>query len=287
MTHATHSLTIPADLDRAVKTALAEDLGEGDVTATLIPPDRLGHGRVVCREPAILAGAPWFRRVFELLDAAITIDWHYQDGDVVPAGGLVCTLAGPARALVTGERTALNFLQTLSGTATATRRHVDALGASRTRVLDTRKTLPGLRAAQKYAVRAGGGENHRMGLFDAILIKENHIAAVGSITAAVTALRQSHPGLRIEVEVEDMRELDEALAAGVEMILLDDFDLTAIRAATARVAGRAVIEISGGVAFADLGALGPIGADYISIGGLTKHVQAIDFSMRIAHSASS
>jgi nicotinate-nucleotide pyrophosphorylase (carboxylating) len=281
MTQAPRALTVPADLDTAVRAALAEDVGSGDVTATLIPPERRGHARVICREHAVLAGSPWFERVFALIDPRVRITWAIADGERLAPDTLVCTLDGPARALVTGERTALNFLQTLSGTATATRRHVDALGATRTRVLDTRKTLPGLRSAQKYAVRAGGGENHRMGLYDAILIKENHIAAGGSITAAVRALRASHPALRIEVEVENMDELDEALAAGVEMVLLDNFDLAAIARAVTHVAGRALIEISGGVSFADLPALGPLGADYISIGSLTKHVQAVDFSMRI------
>lgn len=285
MTTAPSTLTVPASLDADVRAALAEDVGSGDVTATLIPATRNGAATVVCREPAVLAGAPWFDRVFQLLDPAVAVTWHFQDGDAVPPAAVVCTLRGSARALVTGERTALNFLQTLSGTATATRHHVAALGVTRTRVLDTRKTLPGLRAAQKYAVRAGGGDNHRMGLFDAILIKENHIAAVGSITAAVAALRHTHPTLRIEVEVETQAELDEALAVGVEMILLDNFDVAAMRTAIAQVAGRALLEISGGVAVSDLAALGPIGADYISIGALTKHLQAIDFSMRIVAGA--
>ena len=275
------SLPVPANVDDCVRLALAEDIGSGDVTASLIAATRRAHARVVCREDAVLAGQPWFDAVFRQLDADVVITWHYADGAAVPAGALVCELDGPARALVTGERTALNFLRTLSATATATRAHVTALGATKTRILDTRKTLPGLRAAQKYAVRAGGGSNHRMGLYDAVLIKENHIAAAGSITRATSAIRASHPELRVEVEVENMAELDEALAAGADMVLLDNFDLPALRTATAHVAGRALIEISGGIERGALAELGQAGADFISIGGLTKHVRAVDFSMRI------
>ena len=229
----------------------------------------------------MLAGAPWFDSVFRHIDAAVTVHWHYAEGADLKSDDVVCRLHGPARAIVTGERSALNFLQTLSGTATLTRRYVTALGTTSTRILDTRKTVPGLRSAQKYAVRVGGGVNHRMGLFDAILIKENHIAAAGSIAAAVSALRASHAGLRIEVEVENMHELDEALAAGAEMIMLDNFTLDAMRAATAHVAGRALVEISGGVEIDALAGLGTVGADFVSIGALTKNVRAIDFSMRI------
>lgn len=276
-------LTPPADLLATVRNALAEDVGSGDVTASLIPATRIATATVVAREPAVLAGAPWFDAVFACLDAGVALHWHYVDGDPLPADAVVCTLQGPARALVTGERTALNFLQTLSATATVTRRYVEALAGSTTRILDTRKTLPGLRAAQKYAVRAGGGHNHRMGLYDAVLIKENHIAAAGSIAQAVAAIRAGHPLLAVEVEVENLDELAQALAAGVDMVLLDDFDLAGIRAATALVAGRATVEISGGVDFADLAELGTAGADFISVGALTKHVRAIDFSMRIVH----
>ncbi len=274
-------LTIPDDIDAVVRNALQEDVGAGDVTASLIPAARLCNARVVCREPAVLAGSPWFERVFQHLDPAVSVTWLHAEGATLARNEVVCRLAGPARAIVTGERTALNFLQTLSATATVTRDYVNALGASSTRVLDTRKTVPGLRSAQKYAVRAGGGVNHRMGLFDAILIKENHIAASGSISAAVAALRRSHPGLRIEVEVENMQELDEALANGVEMVMLDNFDLAAMRSATAHVAGRAQVEISGGLELGGLAALGQVGADFVSIGALTKHIKAIDFSMRI------
>ncbi len=274
-------LELPVDIDATVGVALAEDVGSGDVTATLLPAARVCSARVVCREAAVLAGAPWFDSVFRQLDPAVAVTWQFAEGATLAPNDVVCRLHGPARAIVTGERTALNFLQTLSSTATVTQHYATALAETRTRILDTRKTVPGLRSAQKYAVRVGGGVNHRMGLFDAILIKENHIAAAGSITAAVAALRASHPALRIEVEVENMQELDEALAIGVEMIMLDNFDLTAMRAATARVAGRALVEISGGVEIDALASLGTVGADFVSIGALTKNVRAIDFSMRI------
>ena len=275
------ALELPTDIDATVRNALKEDIGSGDVTASLISAQRVCSARVLCREPAVLAGAPWFDSVFRHINTAVTVHWHYAEGADLKSDDVVCRLHGPARAIVTGERSALNFLQTLSGTATLTRRYVTALGTTSTRILDTRKTVPGLRSAQKYAVRVGGGVNHRMGLFDAILIKENHIAAAGSIAAAVSALRASHAGLRIEVEVENMRELDEALAAGAEMIMLDNFTLDAMRAATAHVAGRALVEISGGVEIDALTGLGTVGADFVSIGALTKNVRAIDFSMRI------
>ncbi len=274
-------MRLPADLEATVRTALEEDVGSGDVTATLIPAARNSRAEVLCRESAVLAGGPWFDRVYALLDAQVTVDWVCAEGDRVSPGSVVCTLHGSARSIVTGERTALNFLQTLSATATVTRAYVDALGAAQTRILDTRKTIPGLRAAQKYAVRCGGGANHRMGLFDAVLIKENHIAAAGSIAAAVAGIRTSHPRLRIEVEVESLAELESALAAGVDMVLLDNFSVADMRAATALVAGRAKVEISGGIELAELAELGSVGADFISVGALTKHVRAIDFSMRI------
>jgi len=271
----------PADIEHAVRVALAEDIGSGDITASLIPAARTATADVICRESAVLAGAPWFDAVFALLDPAVAVHWQQRDGARIAADSVVATLSGPARAIVTGERTALNFLQTLSGTATVTRRYVDAVAGTATRILDTRKTLPGLRAAQKYAVRCGGGTNHRMGLFDAVLIKENHIAAAGSIAAAVAALRQDHPTVRIEVEVETTAELEQALAAGVDMIMLDEFDLDAMRRATQLVGGRAQVEISGGIGLDQLALLATVGADFISVGSLTKHVHAVDFSMRI------
>ncbi|MGE0483264.1 MAG: carboxylating nicotinate-nucleotide diphosphorylase [Gammaproteobacteria bacterium] len=271
----------PADLDRQVRAALEEDLGSGDVTATLIPATREAIAQLVCREDAVLAGRPWFDRVFALLDPAVVITWHQDDGSLVRAGSVVCELSGPARAIVTGERTALNFLQTLSGTATATQRHAAALGDSPTRILDTRKTLPGLRTAQKYAVRCGGGLNHRMGLYDAVLIKENHIAAAGSVAAAIGAIRAAHPGLPIEIEVESPAELEQAIAAGADMVLLDNFGADDLEAAVRRARGHVKTEISGGVELDRLGALARVGADFISVGALTKHVRAIDFSLRV------
>lgn len=271
----------PADLERQVRTALEEDVGSGDVTASLVDPARRARAELLCREDAVLAGRPWFERVFALLDAAVQIDWRYDDGDAIAAGRVVCVLSGPARAIVTGERTALNFLQTLSGTATITRRYVEALGTSPTRILDTRKTLPGLRTAQKYAVRCGGGCNHRMGLFDAILIKENHIAAAGSIGAAVATLRALHPTLPIEVEVESLEELEQAMQAGVDMVLLDELAPADLARAVVLARGHVKTEISGGVSLEHLAGLAACGADFISIGALTKHVNAVDFSLRV------
>ncbi|MEQ8661650.1 MAG: carboxylating nicotinate-nucleotide diphosphorylase [Gammaproteobacteria bacterium] len=272
---------LPADLDDCVRRALDEDVGSGDLTAHLIPDDAEARAEVVCRDDAVLAGTAWFDRVFALLDNRVTVRWAHGDGASIGAGSLVCTLHGPARAIVTGERTALNFLQTLSGTATTTHAHVAALGTSGTRILDTRKTLPGLRSAQKYAVRAGGGHNHRMGLYDAVLIKENHIAAAGSIAQAVAAVRAAHATVSVEVEVESLAELEQALAAGADMVLLDNFSHDDMRRATAIAAGRALVEISGGVALEELATLASVGADFISIGALTKHLRAVDFSLRI------
>jgi len=263
-----------------VRRALEEDVGDGDVSAALIPANRIWSAHVLCREAAILCGRPWFDGVFRLLDERVQIHWLVEDGDAVNAGQRLCELQGPARSLLTGERTALNFLQTLSGTATRARRYADAVANYPTRILDTRKTLPGLRRAQKYAVRCGGCHNHRMGLFDAFLIKENHIAAAGSITAAVAAAAQSTTGLLIEVEVETLQQLDEALAAGVTRILLDNFSVDALREAVRRVNGRAQLEASGGIDLENIAAFAATGVDYISIGALTKHVRAVDLSMR-------
>lgn len=264
-------------------TALAEDVGAGDLTAGLIPADAQATARVISREAAVICGRDWFDAVFRQLDPAVHIAWQVADGDRVAADQLLCELRGPARALLTGERCALNFLQTLSGTATATRRFVDALGDGHTRLLDTRKTLPGLRLAQKYAVRCGGGHNHRKGLYDAILIKENHIAAAGSVTAAVHAARRQAPaGTPIEVEVETLDQLREALTAGAPQILLDNFSLPMMRDAVATAAGKATLEASGGVAMDQLRAIAGTGVDFISVGALTKHVQAVDLSMRVS-----
>ncbi len=267
---------IAADVARA----LAEDLGSGDLTATLAPEDAAGTATVICREATVICGTAWFNAVFEQLDPTVQIKWTVQDGDRIPAEHILCHLTGSARALLSGERTALNFLQLLCGTASIARAYADAIAGTNTRILDTRKTLPGLRAAQKFATRCGGCVNHRMGLYDAILIKENHITAAGSLTAAVHASRKHQPDKAIEVEVENLAQLEEALHVGIDHLLLDNFSLPELTAAVLRTAGRARLEASGNVALADLPAIAATGVDFISVGALTKHVQAIDLSMR-------
>ena len=274
---------LPEDLSEQVSRALREDLGPGDVTARLIPAGAVLRARILCREPAVLCGSAWADAAFHAVDARIAVRWQAHDGDAVGADTVIAQVDGPARGILTAERTALNFLQLLSGTATATRRHVEAVAGTGCRILDTRKTLPGLRTAQKYAVRCGGGSNHRMGLYDMVLVKENHIAAAGSIAAAVAAARREAPGVRVEVETENLGELEQALDAGAEIILLDDFSLEDLRAAVARNRARgrrAELECSGGVSLERLRELAATGVDCISIGGLTKHVCAIDLSMR-------
>jgi nicotinate-nucleotide pyrophosphorylase (carboxylating) len=283
MTAAAHALVPPPPelVERDVRHALEEDIGSGDVTADLLPSGARASARVVTHEPMVLCGRDWFEACFRQLDPAVRVDWHFADGERVAAGAVLCNLAGDARALVTAERTALNFLQTLSATATTTSTYADAVRGTRTTVLDTRKTLPGLRLAQKYAVRAGGGSNHRQGLHDAILIKENHVAACGSITAAVRRARELHPGVMTEVEVENFAELREALAAGADRIMLDEFDRDDLARAVAEVAGRVPLEISGSVALDRMRSIADSGVDYVSVGALTKHVRAIDLSMRV------
>jgi nicotinate-nucleotide pyrophosphorylase (carboxylating) len=271
------SATVLADVRRA----LAEDFGSGDVTADLLPPHVQAQARVIAREAALVCGRPWFDACFRERDAQAVIDWRVGEGMRVEVDGVVCELRGNARALVGAERCALNFLQTLSGTATIAAQYADAVRGTRATILDTRKTVPGLRLAQKYAVRCGGASNHRIGLFDAILIKENHIAAAGSLAAAVEAARRRHPALLLEVEVENFDELDAALAAGVDRIMLDEFPLDDIRRAVAHVAGRVKLEVSGSVGLDRVRALAETGVDYISVGALTKHVRAIDYSMRV------
>lgn len=268
------------DMRSAVRRALQEDIGDGDRTAQLIAENRMAEASVVSRDMAVLCGQAWFDETFHQLDSRVVIQWQHQDGDTIAANSVVCTLRGPARALLTGERTALNFLQMLSGTASLTRRYVDAVDQSKARILDTRKTVPGLRRAQKYAVRCGGGHNHRIGLFDGILIKENHIQAAGSITAAVQAARLGNEGIFVEVEVETLTQLQEALDAGAERILLDNFSLEALREAVAVNAGQARLEASGGINLENVREIALTGVDDISIGELTKHVRAIDLSMR-------
>lgn len=275
---------LPADIATVVSRAIAEDLRDGDLTAELIPSTASATARVVVREPATLCGRAWFDETFRQIDRRVTTEWHAADGDEIAADTIVCELRGPARSIVTGERTALNFLQTLSGTATATRGLVDLVAGTRARILDTRKTLPGLRLAQKYAVLCGGGSNHRIGLFDAVLIKENHVAAVGSVTAAVAAAKRLWPNVMVEVEVENLDQLREALATDADRIMLDDFTLDDMRAGVAlrdaHGGKRQELEASGSVNAETLRAIAETGVDFISIGAITKHVRAIDFSMR-------
>jgi nicotinate-nucleotide pyrophosphorylase (carboxylating) len=268
---------LEADLRRQVAAALAEDIGSGDLTAGLIEPGVRARAEVIVREPAVLCGTAWFDAVFRSLDETITVDWQVVDGARVSAGQVICRLAGPARPLLSGERCALNFLQTLSATATEAARYVDAVAGTRATILDTRKTIPGLRLAQKYAVRCGGAANHRTGLYDAILIKENHIRAAGSIAAALAAA--DGVGVPVEIEVEDLDELDAALAAGATRVLLDNFPVADLRAAVDRTAGRAALEASGGVNLDTVREIALTGVDFVSVGQLTKNVAAIDFSM--------
>jgi len=263
-----------------VRAALAEDVGAGDRTAALIPADALGRAHVLSREAAVLSGTAWVDEVFRQLDPTVVVDWLVRDADAIAPGQTLCRLSGPARSLLTGERTALNFLQTLSGTATLARRWADAVAGTKARILDTRKTIPGLRLAQKYAVTCGGCHNHRIGLYDAVLIKENHIAAAGSITAALRAAQREAAGLEIEIEVETLEQLREALAAGARRVLLDNFPLDRLREAVAIAAGRARLEASGGVTPGTVRAIAETGVDDISVGALTKDVRAIDLSMR-------
>jgi len=274
-------MQIPFDtLRETVRLALIEDVGTGDVTADLIPESARARARVICRETAVICGQTWFEQAFLLLDADVRIDWLVAEGACVQPDTLLCRLEGPARTLLTGERTALNFLQTLSATATRTRRFVDALAGTRTQVLDTRKTLPGLRLAQKYAVTCGGGRNHRVGLYDMVLIKENHIAACGSIRTAVERARALHPKLAVEVETENLDEVQQALEAGADVIMLDDFALDDMREAVKRIGGKAKLEVSGGVTLDGVRAIAETGVDFVSVGGLTKDVEAVDLSMR-------
>ena len=267
-------------VDADVRRALDEDVGTGDATAALLP-DIADTGYLLCKEPAVVCGRPWFDRCHRLMDPDVSITWHIDEGDRVAAGTLLATLEGRARALVTAERASLNFMQTLSATATVTAAHVDAVAGTRAKILDTRKTIPGLRAAQKYAVRVGGGTNHRMGLFDAVMLKENHIRAAGSIDDAVRNARARFPALPVIVEVETIAQLREALDTGCDRILIDEFDAAMRREAVAIAAGRIPLEVSGGVDLAGLRAIAEDGVDCISIGALTKHVRAIDLSLKL------
>ncbi len=273
------------EIARNVAAALAEDIGPGDLTASLVPAVTPGRATVIAREPAVLCGTAWFDRVFAEIDPAVRIDWQAADGDRVQPEQCLCTLAGPARALLSGERSALNFLQLLSGVASKARQYADAVAGTRAQVVDTRKTIPGLRLAQKYAVRCGGGGNHRIGLYDAILIKENHILAAGSIAAALAAARAVADNAAdrcqfIQIEVETLDELRQALAAGARMVLLDNMPPAMLREAVAMTGGRAVLEASGNVSLETVRAIAETGVDRISIGSLTKDVRALDLSMR-------
>lgn len=277
-------VALPEDIPAVVARALQEDIGTGDVTADLVPAHRVASATLVSREDAVLCGTAWFEEVFAQLAPAVSVTWRVRDGDRVSAGMELCRLAGPARALLSGERTALNFLQSLSGTATLARAYADAVAATACRVLDTRKTLPGLRSAQKYAVACGGASNHRHGLYDALLIKENHLVAAGGIAAALRAARDIHPGLVVEIEVESLAELEAALEGGADIVLLDNFELGALREAVASVRGRAScstrLEASGNVSLATVRDIAETGVHFISVGELTKNLRAIDLSMR-------
>jgi nicotinate-nucleotide pyrophosphorylase (carboxylating) len=274
----------PVDLPAQVAAALREDIGSGDLTAALVPQNQRVRGRIVSREAAVLCGQPWAEACFAQLDPTIRLTWQAAEGAALAPGALVCLLEGPARPVLSAERTALNFLQLLSATATAASRFVAAVAGTGCTVLDTRKTLPGLRSAQKYAVRCGGGGNHRMGLFDMVLIKENHILAAGSIGQAVEAARARAAGVRVEVEVESLQELEQAFAAAPDVVMLDDFTLEDMATAVARnrARGRPVqLEASGSVELETVRAIAATGVDFVSVGALTKHVRAVDLSMRL------
>ena len=277
----------PEDLKTQVATALREDVGNGDVTAELVPLTQKVRGRVITREDAVLSGRPWVDETFRQLEPHIRLTWHAADGDPIAANSVIFEIEGPARAVLTGERTALNFMQLLSATATAARRFVDAVAGTGCVILDTRKTLPGLRTAQKYAVRSGGARNYRIGLYDMVLIKENHIAAAGSLSGAIASARRSSPAVPVEVEVESLAEFQEALAARPDIIMLDEFSQPDIVEAVAinRSQGRPVkIEASGSVSLETVRAIAATGVDFISVGGITKHVRAVDLSMRLEFS---
>ncbi|MCB4810508.1 carboxylating nicotinate-nucleotide diphosphorylase [Methylovorus menthalis] len=267
-------------IQRNIEAAIAEDIAGGDLTASLVPADQHAHATLISREQAIICGIPWVEACFTRLAPDAKLEWQISEGAEVTAGQTLCTITGNARQILTAERCALNFLQTLSATATVTARYVQAVQGTKARILDTRKTLPGLRMAQKYAVTIGGGMNQRMGLYDGILIKENHIAAAGSIAAVMQAAIKLSSHASLQIEVESLEQLEEALQAGAKLILLDNFDLDGMRKAVALTAGRATLEASGGVELETVRAIAETGVDRISIGGLTKHVHAIDLSLR-------
>lgn len=276
---------LPLEITRAVSDALREDLGgsldaTADITANLIPADARNSATLITREHGVFCGQAWAEEVFKQLGGEVKIDWHVQDGDQVKPNQILCTLEGPARALLTGERNAMNFIQTLSGCASITAQYAKQLEGTECRLLDTRKTIPGLRSALKYAVACGGGFNHRIGVFDAYLIKENHIIACGGITQAISTAKQLNPGKPVEVETESLQELEEAIQAGADIIMLDNFSIEMMREAVAINAGRAALENSGNVTLETIGDYARTGVDYISVGALTKHIKALDLSMR-------
>ena len=279
------NLALTHDIQESVKRALAEDIGSGDITAQLIPADQIATARVITREDCVFCGKAWVEEVFRQLDPGVWIEWHVEDGQQAGANSLLLTLNGSARSLLTGERTALNFVQTLSGTASLSRQYAQQVAHTRVKLLDTRKTIPGLRLAQKYAVSCGGCYNHRIGLYDAFLIKENHIAASGGIANAVAEAHRIAPGKPVEVEVENFSELDQALAAKADIIMLDNFSIEDMRKAVAITQGKAKLEASGNVTRDTLVSIAETGVDFISIGALTKHCRAVDLSMRIANQA--
>ena len=270
----------PSIIEETVHTALREDIGDGDITAELIPADDVSLANVICREACVFCGMDWFEEVFRQIDDQVYIEWQVGDGDNVAAGEAICSLSGPSRSLLTGERTALNFIQTLSATATRASSYARAVEGTNAVVLDTRKTIPGLRAAQKYAVTCGGCQNHRMGLYDAILIKENHILAAGDIQSAVEEARFHSPGYPVEIEVETIAQLEQAIAAGVDRVLLDNFTTDQIRQAVELSNGKIPLEASGGITLDNIRAYAETGVDFISTGSLTKDIIAIDLSMR-------
>lgn len=275
-------LQLPDGIADSVARALQEDIGTGDLTAQLLAADKPVTATVISRQEAVIAGIPWFNEVFRQLDEQVTVQWQVVEGEHINPDQVLCELHGPARSLLTGERSALNFLQLLSATATQTRHYVAAVAGTKVRILDTRKTLPGLRMAQKYAVRCGGGQNHRLGLFDAFLIKENHIMAAGSIAAALHAAQQlNQHNAPVEIEVESLEQVQEALNAGATRLLLDNFSLPMLREAVALVDGQASLEASGGVDLGSIRAIAETGVDFISVGALTKDIEAVDLSLRV------
>jgi nicotinate-nucleotide pyrophosphorylase (carboxylating) len=281
--HAISAAKLQNDVTLSVEVALAEDIGSGDITAQLIPAEHQAQAKVITREACVFCGKAWVEEVFRQLDPEVQITWHINDGDNASADSTLFELTGSARSLLTGERTALNFVQTLSGTATITHHYMELVKHTKVKLLDTRKTIPGLRSAQKYAVTCGGGHNHRIGLYDAFLIKENHIAACGSIAHAVSTAHKIAPGKPVEVEVENLDELQQALTAGADTIMLDNFSMEDMRTAVGINAGKAKLEASGNVTEATLPEIAATGVDFISIGALTKHCRALDLSMRFAN----